>query len=146
MNIIENQKISETIPVHGLLSGATIGTWQADYPLTALDFEHVKNGKPITFNWANSILLATIGFAFNVFGKYISQVAGISQDIHIGEWVILGVGLIISLLDVVWNSLCPKLLPNDRKRVIPMKFNYISLMHQSNAKLYREISNDLYSE
>ncbi|WP_086775891.1 hypothetical protein [Vibrio coralliirubri] len=87
---IENQQISETIPVHGLISGASIGTWQADYPLTALDFEHIKNGKPVTFNWANSILLATVGFGFNILGKGATTIAGVEQQIYIGEWIALG--------------------------------------------------------
>lgn len=37
-NRAENQQITEMIPVHSLLSGTSVGTWQEDYPLTALDF------------------------------------------------------------------------------------------------------------
>ena len=113
-NRIENQEITETIPVHGLLSGASIGTWQADYPLTALDFEYLKNGKPITFNWANSILLTTIGFGLNLAGKGASQLAGVQQQIYIGEWVALVIGLITSILLYSMGLA----LPNDRKRVL----------------------------
>lgn len=111
---IENQQISETIPVHGLISGASIGTWQADYPLTALDFEHIKNGKPVTFNWANSILLATVGFSFNVLGKGATTLAGVEQQIYIGEWIALGAGVAISTV----LYLVGLALPNDRKRVM----------------------------
>ncbi|MFT6908614.1 MAG: hypothetical protein ACJAS1_005317 [Oleiphilaceae bacterium] len=113
-NVIANQEITETISVHGLLSGASIGTWQEDYPLTALDYEHVKNGKPITFNWANSILLATIGFSLNIVGKAASQVAGVEQQILIGEWAALGVGFSVSIV----LYLIGLALPNDRRRVM----------------------------
>jgi hypothetical protein len=113
-NLIENQQITETIPVHGLLSDANIGTWQADYPLTALDFEHIKNGKPITFNWANSILLTTVGFGLSLLGKGASQIMGVQQEIYIGEWVALGVGFIVSVI----LYLVGLVLPNDRKRVM----------------------------
>lgn len=113
-NLIEDQNITETILVHGLLSGAAIGTWQADFPLTALDFEHIKNGKPITFNWANSILLTTIGFGLNLIGKGASQLAGIQQQIYVGEWIALGIGFAISII----LYLIGFALPNDRKRVM----------------------------
>jgi len=110
---IENQQITETIPVHGLLSGASVGTWQADYPLTALDFEHIKNGKPVTFNWANSILLAAVGFGLNLLGKGASQL-GVQQQIYIGEWIAFGGAITVS----VALYLVGLLLPNDRKRVM----------------------------
>lgn len=111
---IENQQITETIPVHGLLSGASVGTWQADYPLTALDFEHIKNGKPITFNWANSILLAAVGFGLNLLGKGASQLAGIQQQIYIGEWIAFGSAIVVSAVLYSFGLF----LPNDRKRVM----------------------------
>jgi len=113
-DLIENEQITETIPVHGLLSGANIGTWQADYPLTAVDYVHIKNGKPITFIWANSILLATIGFGLNLLGKGASEIAGVQQEIYIGEWVALGVGFIVSIL----LYLIGLALPNDRKKIM----------------------------
>lgn len=113
-NRIENQQITETIPVHGLLSGASIGTWQADYPLTALDFEHIKNGKPVTYNWANSILLTTVGFGLNLIGKGVSRFAGVSQQIYVGEWVALGLGFLLSVI----LYLIGMALPNDRKKIM----------------------------
>ncbi|GAB3215648.1 hypothetical protein [Pseudaeromonas pectinilytica] len=69
---ISNQVILQTVQVADLLSGTSIGTWQADYPLTGRDYEHLKNGKPITFDWANSILLTSIGIGLTLLGKYIS--------------------------------------------------------------------------
>lgn len=113
-NRVENQQITETIQVHGLLSGANIGTWQADYPLTAIDLEHIKNGKPVTFNWANSILLATVGFGLNLIGKGASQVVGMQQPIYVGEWVALGVGVVAAI--VLYGI--GLVLPNERKRVM----------------------------
>lgn len=111
---IENQQITETIPVHGLLSGASVGTWQADFPLTALDFEHIKNGKPVTFNWANSILLAAVGYGLNLLGKGASQLAGVQQHIYVGEWIAffgaIGVSIILYLVGLA--------LPNDRKKIM----------------------------
>jgi hypothetical protein len=113
-NRIENQQITETIPVHGLLSGANIGTWQADYPLTALDFEYIKNGKPVTFNWANSFLLTSIGFGLNLLGKGVSQWTNVKQEIYIGEWIALGCGIALSFI-LYFIGL---VLPNNRKRVM----------------------------
>lgn len=113
-NRVENQQITETIPVHGLLSDASVGTWQADYPLTALDFEHIKNGKPITFDWANSILLATLGFGLSMMGKGLSQMTEDQQQIVMAEWITLGIGCAISII----LYLVGFALPNDRKRVM----------------------------
>jgi hypothetical protein len=110
-NRIENQLITETIPVHGLLSGVAIGTWQADYMLNAVEFEHIKNGKPITFNWANSILLTTIGFGLNLLAKAASQFAGVSQQVYFGEYIAFGCGVTISIS----LYLIGLALPNDRR-------------------------------
>ncbi|NOU26054.1 MAG: hypothetical protein HOO90_11035 [Methylotenera sp.] len=114
MDNVENQQITETIPVYGLLSDANIGTWQADYPLTALDFEHIKKGKSLTFNWANSLLLTTIGFGLNLLAKGASQIAGIDQKIYIGEWIALALGFVLTLI----LYLIGLRLPNDRKKVM----------------------------
>jgi len=111
---ISNQPLAQTVIVSGLSSGASVGTWQADYPLTGRDYEHLRNGKPITFNWANSILLTTIGFGLNIFGKYISQKAGVSITIYFGEWIALSVGIGISVL----LYLIGLALPNDRKTIM----------------------------
>lgn len=111
---IVDQEITKTIPVLGLISGASVGTWQADYPLTAVDFEHIKNGKPITFNWANSILLTTIGFGMSIAAKFASQLAGVHQQIYIGEWVTLVAGTLVSVV----LYLIGLAIPNDRKTVM----------------------------
>ena len=112
--LIKDQQITETIPVHGLISGATIGTWQADYPLTALDFEYIKNGKPMTFNWANSSLLTSFGFGLNLLGKGVSQFANVKQDIYIGEWIALGCGIGFSIILYSIGLV----LPNNRKSIM----------------------------
>ena len=111
---ISNQEITQTKVVPGLLSGASIGTWQADYPLTGRDYEHLKNGKPVTFNWANSILLTSIGFGLNILGKFISQKTDPSIVIYQGEWVALAIGVITSIVLYVIGLL----LPNDRKQIM----------------------------
>ncbi|MBS3667068.1 hypothetical protein [Vreelandella boliviensis] len=113
-NRIENQQITEPIRMQGILSVANIGTWQADYPLTALDFVHIKNGKPVTFNWANSIFLATVGFGLNLIGKGASQAVGTQQPIYVGEWIALGIGMFVALV-LYGIGLA---LPNERKRVM----------------------------
>jgi hypothetical protein len=111
---ISNQPLDQTVVVSGLSSGASVGTWQADYPLTGRDYEQLRNGKPVTFNWANSILLTTIGFGLNILGKYISQKTGVIITIYVGEWIALSVGLGVSVV-----LYCIGLaLPNDRKSIM----------------------------
>jgi len=111
---ISNQEISQTVVVPDLLSGASVGTWQADYPLTGRDYEHIKNGKPVTFNWANSLLLTTIGLGLNVLGKFLSKQAGVTITIYIGEWIALAIGLTLSAI----LYLIGLALPNDRKAIM----------------------------
>ena len=72
---INNQEIHQTIQVPGSFSGASVGTWQADYPLTGRDYEHLKNGKPVTFDWANSILLTSIGIGLKSEGGQVFPLA-----------------------------------------------------------------------
>lgn len=111
---INNQEIHQTIQVPGSFSGASIGTWQADYPLTGRDYEHLKNGKPVTFNWANSILLTSIGIGLTLLAKYISQQSDSSVLIYKGEWIALSIGVMAAVILYI-IGLC---LPNDRKKIM----------------------------
>ena len=117
---IANQKINRTVIVPNLLSGTNIGTWQADYPLTGRDYEHLRNGKPITLNWANSIFLASIGIGLTLMGKFISQYKGSTVVIYHGEWTALACGLTIS--NILY--LIGLLLPNDRKLIMKQLKNH----------------------
>jgi len=117
---ISNQKLDETMVVSGLSSGASVGTWQADYPLTGRDYEHLRNGNPMTLNWANSILLTTAGVGLNILGKFLSQLAGVKIAIHSGEYLALIVGVGISAL----LYLIGLFLPNDRKSIMKKLKNH----------------------
>ena len=111
---IENQQITETVSFHGLVSGAQMGTWQADYQLTALDFEHLKNGKPSTVVWTQSILLVTAGFALGIAGKASAKFFGAPQEIFLGEWIAIAIGGFVSAILFVAGLF----LPNEKKRVM----------------------------
>jgi hypothetical protein len=108
--IIRGKKITETQIVPDLLTGTDIGTWQAEYLLREVEFERIKYGKPITFTWANSIALTTVGFGLNLVAKGYSNVASLSK----GEWVALGAGIVFSIALYIIGLL----LPNNRKKVI----------------------------
>jgi hypothetical protein len=83
--IIENQEITETQVIPDLLTGSDIGTWQAEYLLREVEFERIKHGKPITYNWANSIALTSFGFGLSLLAKGYVNVSLITK----GEWVAL---------------------------------------------------------
>ena len=108
------KKLSRLLRFPGLLSGASVGTWQADYPLTGRDYEHLKNGKPITYNWANSILLTSIGIGLTLLGKYIYQQTNPAIIIYEGERIALGIGVAAAII-LYLIGLC---LPNDRKKIM----------------------------
>lgn len=108
--IIENQEITETQVFPDLLTGVDIGTWQAEYLLREVEFERIKHGKPITYNWANNIGLTTFGFGLNLFAKGYSNSNLISQD----EWIALVAGFLISIC-LYMIGLC---LPDNRKKVM----------------------------
>lgn len=113
-NIFKDKVFTHTYEATDILSDTSIGTWQEDYPLTALDFERIKSGTPVTFIWAHSIFLTTIGFGLNLVAKGISTWASVPQTISIGEWAALGIGVLVSIvLYVVGCS-----LPNNRKTVM----------------------------
>ena len=107
---VHGREITETQLVPDLLTGTDIGTWQAEYLLREVEFERIKYGKPITFIWAVSIALTTFGFGLNLLAKGYSDVASISK----GEWVALGVGIVLSVVLYI-IGLC---LPNNRKKVM----------------------------
>ncbi|MDY7841548.1 hypothetical protein UXA24_11260 [Aeromonas caviae] len=111
-----NEKITATIQVEGILLDSDVGTWQANYQLTALEFEHIKNGKPVTFNWANSILLTVIGYGFSLAPRAVSKLTGAEKTISIanGEYItfLLGLGAAVVLYAI------GLLMPNDRRAVM----------------------------
>ncbi|ABX51417.1 hypothetical protein Sbal625DRAFT_0804 [Shewanella baltica OS625] len=108
--IIENQVITETQVIPDLLTGSDIGTWQAEYLLREVEFERIKHGKPITYNWANSIALTSFGFGLSLLAKGYSSASLITK----GEWVALAFGIGISVV----LYLIGIFLPDNRKKVM----------------------------
>lgn len=107
---VQGREITETQIIPDLLTGTDIGTWQAEYLLREVEFERIKYGKPITFNWANSIALTSFGFGLNLLGKGYSNFTNISK----GEWIALIVGIALSVTLYVIGLY----LPNNRKKVM----------------------------
>lgn len=123
---VTNQNITSTIRVEGVLAdSATMGTWQADYQLTALEFEYIENGKPVTFNFANSILLTTFGYGFSLAPKMLSKLSKDTSGVTIsdGEWITLaiGAGLVVLLYAI------GLLMPNNRKKVMKKIRNHFEV-------------------
>ncbi|PRQ64434.1 hypothetical protein [Vibrio mediterranei] len=85
---IRDQKITNTVMMHDLLTGQDIGTWQQDYLLREVEFVHIKNGKPLTLNWASGIGLTTVGYGLNLIAKGYKNI----NTIEHGEWVALALG------------------------------------------------------
>ncbi len=108
--IKKGEQATEPYLIPDLLSGTSVGTWQEDYPLREVDFERIKLSKPITFVWANSLLLTSFGFGLSLIAKGYSDVSAIKT----GEWIALSVGLLCS---VAMYSI-GILLPNKRKEVM----------------------------
>ena len=67
--IYKDKVITKTVIAENLLTDTSVGTWQEDYPLREVDFVHIKNGKPVIYIWANSVLLTTFGFGLNLLAK-----------------------------------------------------------------------------
>lgn len=97
-----------------LLSGTSIGTWQEDYPLRQVEFEWIKDSKPMTFIWANSILLTTFGFGLNLLAKAWSHFTTDTPPIGRGEWIAFFSGLAASAVLYIVGVF----LPNKRKKVM----------------------------
>jgi hypothetical protein len=112
--IYEDKVITHTVIADDVLTGASVGTWQEDYPLREVDFVHIKHGKPITYLWANSIFLTTFGFGLNLLAKWFSQSDSSASRITKGEWIAFGCGLLLSVI----FYLIGLMMPNERKRVM----------------------------
>ena len=113
--IYKDKVLTETFMAEeDLLSGTTIGTWQEDYPLRQVEFEWIKNSKPMTFIWANSVLLTTLGFGLNLLAKGYSYITSNTPPIGKGEWIAFFSGLAFSAVLYVVGVF----LPNNRKMVM----------------------------
>lgn len=113
--IYKNKVLTETFrATEDLLSGATIGTWQEDYPLRQVEFEWIKLSKPMTFTWANSILLTTFGFGLNLVAEGYAVLTTNAPPIGNGKWIALSIGLVTSVILYIVG----RCLPNKRKEVM----------------------------
>jgi hypothetical protein len=112
--VYKDTVLTKTFVATDLLTDTAIGTWQEDYPLREVEFERIKNGKPVTFIWANSIFLTTLGFGLNLLAKGYSHFTDGTPPIHKGEWIALSSGLAVSVILYI-IGLC---LPNNRKKVM----------------------------
>lgn len=108
--VIEKEQLTAPYLVPNLLTGASVGTWQEDYPLREVEFERIINGRPLTFFWANSLVLTSLGFGLSLIAKGYSDVSAIKK----GEWLALGIGGVVSLC----LYLAGAILPNQRRKVI----------------------------
>jgi hypothetical protein len=112
--IYKDKVITQTVIAEDLLTGTSVGTWQEDYPLREVDFVHIKNGKPITYIWANSILLTSFGFGLNLLAKSFPQTDSNITPVTKGEWIAFGCGIAISVILYIIGCM----LPNERKKVM----------------------------
>lgn len=113
--VYKDKVLTETfIATEDLLSGTTIGTWQEDYPLRQVEFEWIKDSNPMTFIWANSILLTTLGFGLNLLAKGYSAFTSNTPPIGKSEWIAFFSGLAASAVLYVVGVF----LPNKRKKVM----------------------------
>lgn len=112
--IYKNKVITQTVIAENLLTDTSVGTWQEDYPLREVDFVHIKNGKPVTYIWANSVLLTTFGFGLNLLSKWFPQTDSNIPQITNGEWIAFGCGIGISGILYIVGLM----LPNERKKVM----------------------------
>jgi hypothetical protein len=110
----KDKVIKQTIIVDDVLTDTSVGTWQEDYPLREVDFFHIKNGKPITYFWANGILLTTFGFGLNLLAKWYSQANNEISQITNGEWIAFGCGVTFSVILYIIGLR----VPNERKKVM----------------------------
>ncbi|ELB2852739.1 hypothetical protein HJ049_03785 [Vibrio parahaemolyticus] len=112
---IQGKKLTNTQLVEGLFTGSDIGTWQAEYLLREVEFERLKNGRPVTYVWTSSIFLTTIGYGLNLLGKGYSDHSLIAKD----EWIALGCGcgatLVLFLIGLVLKDKRKEVMDNIEK-------------------------------
>ena len=72
----KNEVITHTVVPSDLLTGMTIGTLQEDFPLNEADFLRLKARQTTTASLAVNFLFATIGYGISIAPKWISELAG----------------------------------------------------------------------
>lgn len=113
--ILDGQVITETvIAVESWTTGATIGSFQEDYPLGEADFVRLKTGKPITLSWAGNVFLTALGFGLGLIPKVLPLLAGKNVEVTKWEGWTFALGVLVAV--TLWIIGC--FLPNDRKRVM----------------------------
>jgi len=113
--ITQGKTLTETIPLDAKVwDQFAVGLFQEVFLLCEADYLHIRNGKPMTLNWAHGFLLASVGLGLSIIGKLFSVPWGTHSSVHLGEWIGLSVGFFISFVLYMIGLA----LPNDRKRVL----------------------------
>ncbi|WKC46140.1 hypothetical protein [Pseudomonas veronii] len=109
-----NENITQTLFTDDMFSGISFATIQADYPLSAADYMQLKNGWVSVHGWALNVGFATFGYALSIFPKIFSSFFGGSEVVNKGEWVTLGLGVVV----VLALYLLGFFLPSDKKIIM----------------------------
>lgn len=113
-SIYEDRIITETVPVHGLFTGMSIGTFQEDFQLCEADFLRLTNESTPLTSWAVNALFTYVGYAISILPKLISEITGKSESVSRSEWIVLIIGLLV----IVVLFIMSKRTPNEKKELL----------------------------
>lgn len=112
--VYENEIITQTVMTEDLLTGVSIGTFQADFPLCEADFLRLKGAGSPFVTWSLNILFATIGYAMSILPKFISELTDKQEKVSQSEWIVLMIGLLLCAILFIIS----KLIPNERSELL----------------------------
>jgi hypothetical protein len=114
-NVYKSEVIRETVVTEDLLTGVSIGTWQADFLLCEADFLRLKSEGSAFVTWSLNVLFATFGYTMSILPKWISELAGKPEKVSQSEWITFTIGLGISIILFIVSK---KAMPNEKKELL----------------------------
>ena len=113
--IVESKVFTESYPVtEDIRQEAGIRIAQEPFYLTEADFLRLTHNNPIVLTWANTILIASIGYGLGLLADFINKMINPkSSSPTFGEVIVFVVAIIISIFLYV----VAHFQPNERKQM-----------------------------
>lgn len=102
------QSQTKYIPEKEAFINPTLGIWQESYPLGALEFEYLLNGKPTILKYTTGFFFALIGYLITIVPKLFNQYFDNQPNmVTKGDWCAIIFGIVIIFITYVISLLCP---------------------------------------
>lgn len=94
----EGQQFDDTLPLTGLMTGASVHILQPMYALSEVEYIHLMSGAGWPAIWALNLAVAVVGYALGLSPKVLPTWKGEAGAMQTSEWMPVAGGAVVVLL------------------------------------------------